>query len=185
MQAIRTRYRNILFRSKLEAEWAKFFDSLSIPWIYEPEGFQFSDGTRYLPDFYLPDAHQWFEVKGIMENYDKHKIEMLALATKKDVVVGFSDGKVEMCDVGWLDDVFGLWDWDAAFLNDCPVCGKKCFITGWGSYRCRCCDAYDGDHYLNPILDDYSSGNGIDRDAWIQRAMIDVWETNNTYFRRA
>lgn len=35
MQPIRTNYKGILFRSKLEAEWAKFFDSLSIPWLYE------------------------------------------------------------------------------------------------------------------------------------------------------
>ena len=35
-----------------------------MPWRYEPEGFELSDGTWYLPDFYLPTARAWAEVKG-------------------------------------------------------------------------------------------------------------------------
>lgn len=40
-----------------------FFDALGVKWEYEPEGFEFSDGTRYLPDFWLPDVGLWVEVK--------------------------------------------------------------------------------------------------------------------------
>ena len=54
MKVIETKYNGFLFRSRLEARWAVFFDSLGIEWSYEPEGFEFKDGTRYLPDFYLP-----------------------------------------------------------------------------------------------------------------------------------
>lgn len=174
MKPIKTNYNGILFRSKLEAEWAKFFDAIDIPYIYEPEGFEFEDGTRYLPDFYLPDANQWFEVKGIMNDIDKHKIEMLGNESKKDVIVGYSDGKTEMYDVGWLPHAIS---WEIPFINDCPCCRKKCFITGWGSYRCRCCDAYDGNHYLHAILDDCYSG--INREEWLKRAKIDVRNLTN------
>ena len=49
----KTKYRGLVFRSKLEAKWAVFFDALSIPWKYEPEWFRLPDGRRYLPDFHI------------------------------------------------------------------------------------------------------------------------------------
>ncbi len=63
-KAIPTEYAGYLFRSRLEARWAVFFDKLGIRWVYEYEGLILSDGTHYLPDFYLPDFHCYFEVKG-------------------------------------------------------------------------------------------------------------------------
>lgn len=61
--SIRTRYRGILFRSKLEADWARAFDALGVRWEYEKEGRYWGD-IFYLPDFYLPASRQWVEVKG-------------------------------------------------------------------------------------------------------------------------
>jgi hypothetical protein len=61
--AIETSYAGHLFRSRLEARWAVFFNFMGIPWLYEPEGF-FVDGRPYLPDFYLPECGIWIEVKG-------------------------------------------------------------------------------------------------------------------------
>jgi len=54
MRPIQTSYRGYFFRSRLEARWAVFFDSLGIKWVYEPEGFHLSNGEMYLPDFFLP-----------------------------------------------------------------------------------------------------------------------------------
>jgi hypothetical protein len=62
---IETEYKGYKFRSRLEARWAVFFDRCSIKYIYEPEGFELSNGERYLPDFYLPDQDAYFEVKSI------------------------------------------------------------------------------------------------------------------------
>lgn len=69
MKAIQTEYKGYLFRSRLEAKWAAFFDACGVEWEYEPEGIALSDGTKYLPDFYLIDFHCYFEVKrkGIRE----------------------------------------------------------------------------------------------------------------------
>lgn len=71
IQAIETRYAGCVFRSRLEARWAVFFDELGIEWEYEPQGFNlpwrltFAEGViRYLPDFYLPSLKTWVEVKG-------------------------------------------------------------------------------------------------------------------------
>jgi hypothetical protein len=52
------------------------FDALAIEWEYEPEGYVLSDGTHYLPDFFLrmrpnhnrrqrhPNGGYWVEIKG-------------------------------------------------------------------------------------------------------------------------
>lgn len=63
MKAIETKYKGYLFRSRLEARWAVFFDAMGIEWEYEPEGFVLDDGTYYLPDFYLCTLGCYFEVK--------------------------------------------------------------------------------------------------------------------------
>jgi hypothetical protein len=52
IQPIETRYAGHRFRSRLEARWAVFFDTLNIPWEYEPQGYLLN-GRPYLPDFKL------------------------------------------------------------------------------------------------------------------------------------
>lgn len=68
----KTAYNHILFRSRLEARWAVFFDYLGIRYEYEPEWDAVDVGPGlmyYKPDFYLPDQELWVEIKpfGITE----------------------------------------------------------------------------------------------------------------------
>ena len=63
IRPIETDYAGHRFRSRLEARWAVFFNSLGVEWQYEVEGFEF-DTERYLPDFYLPNSNAYVEVKG-------------------------------------------------------------------------------------------------------------------------
>lgn len=195
MEAIRTRYKGILFRSKLEAQWAKFFDSIGMTWIYEPEGFAFEDGTKYLPDFYLPDSKQWFEVKGVMNDLDMHKIKMLCKESGHDVVIGYPDGEFEMIDRYFSMDTalandpnFKPSEWDtfedfthydkqSTYINRCQKCGKLSFMNSTGSYHCQCCGAYDGDHYIYWIMigdKAYSKWEEITTRDWLARATIDI-----------
>lgn len=129
-----TDYNGIEMRSKLEAKYAELFDSLNIEWAYEAEGYKFSDGTCYLPDFYLPyvgeywdcgftgeDASKpklgcYFEVKGIMSNDDLHKIKVLSLESRKPVIIGHSSGKIEICRYGSINDEYKL--------QLCKACGN-------------------------------------------------------------
>jgi hypothetical protein len=67
IKAIETRYNGYRFRSRLEARWAVFFDTLGIKYEYEPEGFVsnlYNEQKHYLPDFYLTESDTWVEVKG-------------------------------------------------------------------------------------------------------------------------
>jgi hypothetical protein len=76
IKAIETQYNGYRFRSRLEARWAVFFDTLGITYEYEKEGYDL-DGTWYLPDFWLPDLKLWVETKGeltwIRRNAWQHK----------------------------------------------------------------------------------------------------------------
>lgn len=71
VKPITTAYKGCLFRSRLEARWAVFFDALGIPWEHEPEVFETPHG-RYLPDFRIRVCYStspnkwwtaWFEVR--------------------------------------------------------------------------------------------------------------------------
>lgn len=85
IKPIETHYKGYRFRSRLEARWAVFFDAIGIRYLYEPEGFRLSDGTLYLPDFYLPESKAFFEVKGVMNEIDMHKIEQFIKDSKRSV----------------------------------------------------------------------------------------------------
>ncbi len=76
--AIPTRHptRPVVFRSKLESAWAITFDTLGMPWEYEREGRWFGE-TFYLPDFWLPQAGQFVEVKPAFTRPDLTKVDAL------------------------------------------------------------------------------------------------------------
>ena len=83
LTAIQTVFKGHLFRSRLEARWAVFFDQFirgGLKWEYEPEGFDL-DGIYYLPDFRVTNPQgqvTWYEVKpenGILTPEEHHKLE--------------------------------------------------------------------------------------------------------------
>lgn len=77
IKAIETEYNGYLFRSRLEARWAVFFDALGIEYSYELEGYDL-DGLWYLPDFWLPQYRIWVEIKGRLDQESERKIYNLA-----------------------------------------------------------------------------------------------------------
>lgn len=87
IKSIDTRYKNHLFRSRLEARYAVLFDALNIKWLYEHEGFELGGTERYLPDFYLPHYDLYAEVKPKSFSFKEHsKCKRLALLTTSEVI---------------------------------------------------------------------------------------------------
>lgn len=74
---IETDYNGLKFRSRLEARWAVFFETLRIKYDYEVEGFQI-DNTKYLPDFYLPELKYWIEIKPYLTEENTRKMRVFA-----------------------------------------------------------------------------------------------------------
>lgn len=64
IKPIETQYNGYIFRSRLEARWAVFFDTLGIKYEYEKEGYDLGELGWYLPDFWLPEYQMFAEVKG-------------------------------------------------------------------------------------------------------------------------
>jgi hypothetical protein len=167
MKAIETRYKNHLFRSRLEARWAVFFDSLGIRWEYEPEGFELEDGIRYLPDFRL---HRyglgWIEIKpsGEMSPEDSRKCIAFGKALHADVektntwveyhilcgspVVGGYEVRsvTNWPKTGWsISNTTGVEQW-----THCPLCGLITLAHAYGEIedgaeglQCMHCDCVD------------------------------------------
>lgn len=78
IKPIETHYNGYRFRSRLEARWAVFFDAAGIKYEYEPEGYMLKDGTKYLPDFWLPDFDIFAEIKA-NQDLDDYKWARFAM----------------------------------------------------------------------------------------------------------
>ena len=152
IKPIETYYNGHKFRSKLEAQWAIFFDTLGIKWYYEPEGYRLSDGTMYLPDFYLPQMDTFFEVKGVMNDKDMHKIEQFIKDANKPVVIGYPDMEFQACD-DWWGDGYTLAKKRLSSLAKWLVCNGLWFMGDEGFYVCRCCRTHEGDHHFVIVAD--------------------------------
>lgn len=87
-----TRYRDILFRSRLEAKWAIVFDNLPnvLHWQYEPCTYKIQPyNWDYTPDFYVVLYHkgerirQYVEIKpkAISKEYNKFLITIAPALT--------------------------------------------------------------------------------------------------------
>jgi hypothetical protein len=142
LKAIETHYNGFRFRSRLEARWAVFLDSLKIEYTYEPEGYFLHDDSKYLPDFFLLNVRggMWIEIKplGIDISASLKKLEMLCTITDHPglLVAGDPMGNVHIAEGdntlwendGWTivlkegDEYQGC---DAPYIFCiCPWCGK-------------------------------------------------------------
>lgn len=99
MKVKETQYKGYRFRSRLEARWAVFFDALGLQWEYEPEGYFFDDGSRYLPDFFIrinprytkyQNAGYFVEIKGTYPSEEEiTKLKRLSEETKHNAYLFF------------------------------------------------------------------------------------------------
>lgn len=191
IKPIETYYKGYRFRSRSEARWAVFFDTLGIKYIYEPEGYVFEDGTHYLPDFYLPNSNSFFEVKGItLTAEEKNKINNLIRRSKKNFVIGYSDMSFQATSL-YEDETYILDFKEESWLVQCYACKEYQFIGSSGSWQCRGCKYYDGDSTSSleclgnwPDADNYFKPSGAVLDAFIaaRQARFEYGEHPNNLF---
>ena len=128
IKAIETVYNGYRFRSRLEARWAVFFDTLGIRYEYEKEGYDLGELGWYLPDFWLPSLDAWVEVKGDEPTKDE-QLKLARLTATRTNVVGIIRHKmpdpVANCGyVFWQGKYIG-WQ---TFVQ-CIDCGTVGFIS--------------------------------------------------------
>jgi hypothetical protein len=161
-RAIPTIYNGTHFRSKLEADWARSFDTLGIEWEYEKVG-QYFGNTFYYPDFFLPKSRQYVEVKGVFQPDDCKKVQALLNHAKPRPFTGewCPDITIVACVPGGVFYGWERTDVPAETWYDfltkqarrvelfaCTECRGWWFAVADESFKCQCCGAYDGNHHL-------------------------------------
>ncbi len=122
IKPINTQYDGHRFRSRLEARWAVFFNTLGIDYQYEPEGYEM-DSIRYLPDFYLPKFDRWFEIKGkALTEGELVKCEEFCLRMDNDSIkFSILIGPPNDCALR-VDNFYGIkeyvWKWPSEIYPD-------------------------------------------------------------------
>lgn len=97
MKVIPTEYNGYRFRSRLEARWAVFMDVLKVPFLYDPDAYEFN-GVGYLPDFFIPSIGAFLEIKPVKPAKSEQVIySSLAQFTKQRVFLAHQAPELPAC----------------------------------------------------------------------------------------
>jgi hypothetical protein len=138
-----TEFKGVIHRSRTEARWAVFFDSLGVTAHYEYQAFDLN-GVPYVPDFYIPPqlkcpSEWWFEVKP--DPAASLEKPLLWFESMRDKRIGILTD-LPRRNSKWLDYMRYsiLGDQDYAFCQ-CPRCGAFGFEFEGRCDRigCSCC----------------------------------------------
>jgi hypothetical protein len=149
IEAIETKYNGHRFRSRVEARWAVFLDEAGISYEYEKEGFVLEDGTKYLPDFWLPDIGMWLEIKGGTATEDEDKKAELLARLGKPVLLAEGQPDSSKDNIR----VFGVKGHGAAryrLMNDRKNDGEFWLSSGGAGFSIGPVDGPD--HGKNPVI---------------------------------
>jgi hypothetical protein len=150
LKAIETTYNGYRFRSRLEARWACFLDSLAVPYAYEAEGYDL-DGVWYLPDFWLPTINCWMEIKGKPPNAEEiDKAIRLARLGGRPVIV-FA-GEIDPRIVG--DIATDGYSSAAYAWASCSLCNHVDLIdvNAFKQIHCPICEQVRLFRFTSPLL---------------------------------
>jgi len=170
LKPIPTEYKGTQYKSKLEANWAKWLVQHGIAYDYEVQGFNI-EGTWYLPDFYLPELEIVIEVKGILERIDKafllykyiqENCEHQFNKNIEEKNKWWEIGNGISCSLFLLasSPPPALFDinagsYDGYYLGKCKRCGKHYVSTILGSWACSFC----GNNDKNQFIGNWSHNN--------------------------
>lgn len=146
-------YAGVLFRSRLEADWAATLGNLGIAWEYEPRMVTLPSGEAYLPDFWLPEIGTWIEVKGDgvprIEKAREWATEVVCKCRDQCTCAWFG-GEIVLIGHPALrasDRRFGACHWSdarySAVFAFCVHCERYSWLRPRFSFRCRQCKVLD------------------------------------------
>lgn len=177
IKPIKTKYAGVIFRSRLEATWAAFFDLMGWKWDYEP-----IDLDGWSPDFLLRGDYReeiLVEVKPItsirqLKNPGKYirgnPVEGV-WSRSECLVLGLNGPTLRCCDennthyffgdngirIGWIYD-FLMEDWDDVVVKDYGISNATYFWTdqliGGGSHSWK---FFLGEHSFERIKEKWNS----------------------------
>lgn len=160
---IETIWKGCRFRSRLEARWAVFFETLGVRWEYEAQGFELRDGTRYLPDFYLPDQKIYIEIKPAFDYRPKN----IYMAGKISLGIPTND---------WRRTIYDYYPYE-----NLPLPGFHTYVGpypisvgGHGIRMIPCTHGLGGYETENDGDADYSAEDDIDKNYVVDRCFAGI-----------
>lgn len=164
IRAIETQYKRRWYRSRHEARWAVFLDTLGEPFLYEQEGYELppipmndqaihvdpshfrgEEPVFYVPDFWLPRVKQWVEIKPYNGPYgydplDMEKAKRLTFHTGYQTLLLCGTPALTQPGDGW-PAYEGYYVGDCSYVwCECLYCGAVGLQYGGRSERLACCD---------------------------------------------
>ena len=145
VNAIETNYKGVLFRSRLEARWAAFFDVVGWEWGYEPVDF-----SGWIPDFAIYGHDTvYVEVKPVVDFPSDVASKIGESGCEEEcLIVGqcpfLTHGQTAA--LGWLRDDDGYWA-EAVFGRWGDGGGRVGFCHSEGSFADRISGGYEGGSY--------------------------------------
>lgn len=133
IKPIQTEYRGYLFRSRLEARWAVFFDACGVDWAYEPEGYDLGGGIYYLPDFLLHNV----QLGGFGSGSEFSEIRSLYVEVKGQMTQTASEKIVAFYEAGLTGDFPDISDTPVLVLGDIPAGATLAEMRSWVDTECR------------------------------------------------
>jgi hypothetical protein len=130
---IQTWYEGVQYRSRTEGRWAVFLRAIPLRAEYEAEGYTLPNGERYLPDFFLPDANLFVEVKGTVPTpEERRKAFWLYELTKIPVFIGCGQPAMRRGEI--FDKTFDadLGPPSNVFFGGCRRCDQTALAYEWG-----------------------------------------------------
>lgn len=152
-----TKYGGVVFRSKEEARWAVFFDSLGVKYEYEPFYSEVETGcisVNYLPDFYLPKQEMFIEVKpGKPFGIENIKAAAWCKDVSEIVVLFNLNPPTDKLENGWLFFYPNISKvtmiMKSYWWGECPKCGHVDIAEYASITSCECFDA----NYYNELYE--------------------------------
>ena len=147
---IPTTYKNIQFRSRLEAKWAAFFDLLGWKWQYEPV-----DLNGYIPDFVLEGVESVLvEIKPAMSltELESHTTKLDAIDWSSEIILlgtrPFESNLFDVAGLGLIGEFFSDGrGWNGTVLAREDSSDRWDFCSEIGRYSGR---MFNGDHHGFP-----------------------------------
>lgn len=134
-------YRNIEFKSRMEAQFACLLDHMGLQWTYEPFSLVLPDGVAYTPDFLITyglKKQSIVETRGYRSSHGDAQISSMArfygvLGFLEFVAIGPSDCRI------W--DGLGQTDGSRVAVMRCSVCELTQFRSNKNIHCIFGCDS--------------------------------------------
>lgn len=164
IKPIPTEYSGVVFRSRLEARWAAFFDMCGWRWEYEPPELHW-----YIPDFALLFSHGPVLVEVKPDLYASelipHANRIVEAGWRDDFVVCggallMPDSHPGQAAIGVMGQRIagpegdGHTDLGHALLHRCRMCLARSFHHSEGSWVCAVSGCYEGADLIDRTMRD-------------------------------